>query len=42
MIWLNVSVIDVVVPPYVIPAIIMIGMFCLVFYRFAIEYIFKM
>ena len=42
MIWLNVSAADALIPPYIIPAVVMIGLFVLVFYKFVIEFIFKM
>lgn len=40
MIWLNVA--NEIIPPYIIPAVVMIGMFVLVFYKFVTEFVFKM
>jgi len=40
MFWLNAA--DALIPPWIIPAVVMIGMFVLVFYKFVIEFIFKM
>jgi hypothetical protein len=40
--WLNVSAADALIPPWIIPAIVMIGMFVLVFYKFVTVWIFKM
>ncbi len=41
MFWLNVSVVDAFLPEYVLPAVIMIILFCVVFYKFCIEFIFN-
>ncbi len=42
MFLLNVSFVDAALPPYVLPAVIMIILFVMVFWRFCDEFILKM